>query len=279
MIDPLVDGLKALFADVLKASLKAVDDATTVHEMEQKLEALFAEDQQVTKARKLAGTGYAKRMQSILRENRQNVSETVLEADRKRLVKKVKGGEKIMPEVKHMLGRSKVFLKAADSGKEMSRTQREALRRIVKRVLLEEPYQTRAGNVKKHVAVKVKAALKEHYEGYTKQVPPFGIPENLKAIAVTETRSLLSNLRQEYMTTTQETLEATHTVEKEWEHNSSLSHVSRKSHRAMDGTRVPVKAKFVLAGKYNIDGPHDYSLPASEVVSCNCGMKYYVMAK
>ena len=52
---------------------------------------------------------------------------------------------------------------------------------------------------------------------------------------------------------------------------------SRPEHAAMNGTTVPADQKFILrvlrgrdAGTYEVDGPHDPILPASQIVGCRC---------
>lgn len=53
-----------------------------------------------------------------------------------------------------------------------------------------------------------------------------------------------------------------------------VGYMPRLHHKAMHGVTVRAGALFVLtapSGVYTVDGPHDESLPASEVVNCHCG--------
>lgn len=64
------------------------------------------------------------------------------------------------------------------------------------------------------------------------------------------------------------------TLEKEWLHGHRG--IPRAYHLLMHGTRIPVDKKFSLQGEngtvYEIAGPYDPGLPASEVVNCSCGV-------
>lgn len=64
---------------------------------------------------------------------------------------------------------------------------------------------------------------------------------------------------------------------KEWKH-SGLG-IPRLGHLALDGVRVRVGEPFILEGAdgvtYEVDGPLDPQLPASEVVSCRCRVLIY----
>lgn len=55
----------------------------------------------------------------------------------------------------------------------------------------------------------------------------------------------------------------------------------RANHVAMDRKGVPIDMKFILEGRkagitYEIDGPHDITLPAEELINCHCATETIV---
>lgn len=60
-------------------------------------------------------------------------------------------------------------------------------------------------------------------------------------------------------------------AEKGW--IATLDGRERDSHRALNGTWIPMAAKFTVGG-YEADGPLDPALPAAEAVNCRCALGY-----
>lgn len=287
-MDDLVADLKSLFRTIGEQAQIIADESTTIEELTFNLEGLFEPHptdraQKAYKPRSVSPKQYAQMIGEILVQNGERVGASVLEADRKRFVVgmeqlKIRGPREIAPDIQYALKRSSSIIKAADRGKEISQTRREEMRKVIKNVLATEPVQTRTGAVRKDIQRKVKKALREYFAGYTKDSPPYGVPKNLETIAVTETKSLLNNVRREYMQMAEGNLPEGTVMMKRWRHNASLAKEPRPSHRAMDGKAIPMSGKFRVDGHW-CTGPHDYSLPPDQSIGCHCDLVYTVEKK
>ncbi|TGK36229.1 hypothetical protein [Leptospira andrefontaineae] len=237
------------------------------------------------------GKNYSDLIKRIVVENQEKISSSILQADKDRLHKNLKSilpkGDKEKdfgpPEISYALKRSSSLIKGADKAKLLSQTRRDEIRKVIKRVLDAEPTQTKTGAIRKDISKKVETALKGYFEGYTKNSPPYGIPSNLHTIAVTETRTLLNGVRREYLKMTQKEL-PDFSIMKSWVHNGSLSKNARDNHQSMTTkSEIPMDKKFKLKGAdgktYMVEGPHDPSLPAGEIIGCNCEERYRIVKK
>lgn len=63
-------------------------------------------------------------------------------------------------------------------------------------------------------------------------------------------------------------------VVKTW--GRSISREKRVDHLAMVGVSMPFNEKFTLPSGVQCDGPHDPSLPASELIGCKCIVEYRI---
>jgi len=283
--------LRAVFKDAEKEAIRIVGASKSIEQMTRDLTALFGDGDfdhlKKAKAKEVSSKRYGSIIKVILKENNRKIASSILEADRDRFlaglskvrIKSPDDHARIVPDVKHALKRSSSIIKAADRGKLISQTRREEIRKVIKGVLSKEPVETRSGEVRLDIQVKVKKALKEYFEGYTKNSPPYGVPRNLEAIATTETKFLINNVRREYMSMAAENLPKGLKMFKEWRQNRSLSRVPRASHSAMHGVRVPLSKNFRLVeGKktFYCSGPHDSALPAESIIDCHCDLIYTV---
>jgi uncharacterized protein with gpF-like domain len=82
-----------------------------------------------------------------------------------------------------------------------------------------------------------------------------------KTIARTETSKAVN------ITTNNTAIEAKMEF-KVWIHTGAGA-TDRPEHLALDGTKIKINEKFNVGG-FDADYPHDPSLPASEVINCNC---------
>ncbi len=239
-----------------------------------------------------SGDNYQELIHKIIVENQKKISQSVLKSDQDRLhnnLNKIlpKGTDTKtlkIPDIDYALKRSSTLIKAADNSKLMSITRREEIRKVIKNVLTENPVQTQAGTIRKDISRKVETGLRDYFDGYTKNSPPYGIPKNLHAIAVTETRSVVNNARREYMQMAKAELEDECTILKSWVHNGTLSKHARSPHVSLAKSRpIELDQKFLVKsaeGKTHFaDGPHDYALPPSEVINCSCEIRYSIKRK
>ena len=144
-------------------------------------------------------------------------------------------------------------------------------------VLVENNIQTKSGTVRKDISKKMESAMTDFYTNYTKKDPKLSVPKNIHAIAVTETYSTLNRTRLEYAREVNRSNDSFQIV-KTWKHNSSMSKIPRQGHRSINGTTIPIDAKFLLIGEnkksYYVDGPYDNSLPPEEVITCSCELVF-----
>lgn len=223
-------------------------------------------------------------MTQIIRENQGRIAHAVTTTDKRRFEKNVKalapksdkGKKIIIPDVSNVIRRSPTIIKAADKGALMAETLRDRLRKDIKQVMLDEGITTTRGTVKRSIARKVEKQIGETFAGYTARNPEFGgVPTNLHAIAVTETRAVINNVRKEYVQAVAK--ESGREVMKTWVHNDSLSKTPRPGHERLHGTTIPMHKRFVLKGAkrtYRVDGPHDERLPADEAIQCACELSF-----
>jgi len=243
-----------------------------------------------------SGQKYRDLMGKVISENYKKISSSVLSADSRRYKKDMTAilgisKEKIIiPDVSNIIRRSPTIRKSADRGKLLEASMREEMRKIVKRGLLASNITTTGGTVRKNVAKNVEKELNIFFKGYTKKDPKFGMPPNVHAIAVTETRSVISQVRKEYtgrVLADNPDIE----IEKTWVHNDSLSEQWRIGHKKIHGQKKKFKEKFIIPvykkvnGKWRFmgralaDHPHDASLSAEEVIQCNCEAVYRIVKK
>lgn len=299
-----------------KITDKALREKWTVYQLEDALSSLYDYDtseviEQVQKKKtypnskimdraklqdkySFSGKKYATLMGKIITENQEKIANAVGHLDKRKIEKALKNAlpvrakEKIikMPLPIDVIRRSNVIRKAADNGQLMSKTRRAEMNDIIKRVLKTKQIETKGGLVSKSIHLEVKKELNKYFANYTKNSPPFGIPKNLHAIAVTETKGAINNMRHEYMKASSDiSKKEGFAIYKKWRHNASLSlskgTQSRPNHIAMARQKaIPMESQFELIlldskVKVSINNPHDSTLPASEVISCNCDVYYF----
>lgn len=311
----MVSELKSIYSQIQSESMtllnRAVYNSWTANELEFELVKLFSNDSEYDRTEiqkafkrkpsvamdwaslktnyKWTGKRYGSLIKKILVENQKQMSEAILVTDKKRLERNIKSilpktarfKTIEFPDIGNVIKKSSSIIKAADRGDLMNHDRREDMRKIIQKILTSEKIDSR-GKVKKSLAQKVEKELKEYFQTYTKNSPPYGVPKNLHSIAVTETRSLVNNVRKTYMKeVNKRTKKLGYEMIKIWRHNSSLSKTPRESHRKLDNKKLLMNEKFRLESNgnvYMIDAPHDYTLPPEEVITCNCDL-YYKMRK
>ena len=129
--------------------------------------------------------------------------------------------------------------------------------------------------------------IRETFAGYTKVDQDIGVPSNVRAIAITETRGTINEVKHDYFQRLEEKNRGLQ-IRKRWKHNPSLSMVEpRPGHAAMDGKEVRVDEMFEVPGFEKVDGrweptggitlmlhPHDPKAGPEEVISCHCDADY-----
>lgn len=115
------------------------------------------------------------------------------------------------------------------------------------------------------------------FEGYTGRNPA-----NIRAIAITETRSAVNEIKMDYMRKLVRHSMGKLNVVKVWIHNPRLSKQPRKNHAAVNRVERPLEHPFKVPDGYGgftaMDRPHDPKAPAGQVINCNCDVVFRASA-
>lgn len=176
--------------------------------------------------------------------------------------------------------------KGADRGKLMTDTIKDRLSKDIKSIMAKPEYQrTRGkltGTMKDQAIRDMGDRVRQTFESYTKTDPSLGVPKNIKAIASTEIRSVVSQTKQEFM---QKLLKENPDIVmiKRWIHNGNVwgsrDYTPRRSHAKLHGTDKPFDENFSVRDDstgeiYKVPCPHHETLPAGSVINCNCELQY-----
>lgn len=247
------------------------------------------------------GANYQTLMNDILARNTKNIAETTAKLSDEHWTKslgKVSTKEKrfILPDISEVLPENQIFIKkTAESGQLITNTLRDRLSKDLNDALNEFKTKqtdeqafvrrrgTKAGTINPKVIDLFQEKIIETFENYTKKDPRFGIPSNIKTIAVTEARSAINDIKESY---TNDLVEKNPDIRmrKKWIQNRSLSKVPRQGHGVVNGTSVDKNEKF-LVPLFNKDGqliettpmerPHDPNARLEQVIGCNCDVEYF----
>jgi len=231
------------------------------------------------------GRSYADLMSKIVIDNRTKTAEAVLNSDNRRFksnLKKIepKYQEKkiVIPDVGPILKNSPTIIKGVEQGKLINDTLRDKLRKDVLNSMLDNGVTNKNGTVNKNVTRSLRARLNKTFTDYTKKDPTFKKPSNIEAIAVTESKTVINNVRNEYARKVSEsTYKDGFVMVKQWVHNRAPGGMPRSSHVALDGVTVGIDDVFKIEdekGTYYTDHPHSPALPADQVITCRCEVAY-----
>ncbi len=256
----------------------------------------------------VTGINYQRLMGSVLANRTENIaratgriSQENYDKQLKRIKKKGVGKEKIvvLPDVTEALPKRSVFLnKAAQDGVPITDTLRDRLTGDLRRSLQEfrtsvtdEPSFIRrrgakAGTINPKLIDKFQSSIIQTYSTYTRRDPAFGVPTNVRAIAVTEIRSTVDAMKASYNDKFAEENRDSIVMTKTWIQNKSLSKIFRRGHSEVHGTKIPFDHFFLvplyeekkgverLMSTTPMKHPHDPTAPLSQVISCNCEAVY-----
>lgn len=232
------------------------------------------------------GEKYADLISKIVKENKTAIGERVANSGKRRFETSLKdilpkGREKIvrLPDVSNIVRRSPTIIKAATQGELIMKTVRERMRKDVSQAMIETGINTKHGTINKNMRKALKRNLNDTFDGYTKRDPKFNRPNNIEAIVVTETQSVANQVRKDYAKAVSDTVQDSgFKMTKTWIHNRPRKSTPRQNHAFMHGTEIDLDDFFELLGAdgvlYNVDGPYDSKLPASEVITCRCELRY-----
>lgn len=188
----------------------------------------------------------------------------------------------IIPNPGDILPQKRAFIiKAAEQGQLISDTLRRAISKDLRDTLLENKSVSRYGKLNDFAEGLFERKIKKTFTNYTVKNSKFGVPTNVHTIAVTEIRSVVNNIRDEFANNFQSRNPHTFVLKK-WIHNPHLSKEPRDTH-AMVATFKPIKyyEKFpvpnIKGGIDHMSYPHDPAAPINQVIGCHCECEYIVV--
>lgn len=249
----------------------------------------------------VSGENYQILMNQILARNTKNITEATAKLTDEHWTKslsRVSTKEKrfILPDVSEVLPAKAVYIKkTADQGQLITNSLRTKLSKDLQESLLEfrtaktdEPAFIRrrgakAGTINPELINIFQAKIKDTFAAYTKIDPTFGVPPNIKTIAVTEARSAINDIKDAY---TKDMLKKNPDMKmkKKWIQNKSLAKKPRKGHNEVDGQIIDFNEKFIvslynhkgqLVKVFPMDRPHDPLAPKEMTIGCNCDIEHF----
>lgn len=245
----------------------------------------------------LTGKKYQELITEILAENNQKVSNAVGRLSKDNYEKQLKRIPKNkavtvkLPDLTKVLPKRSVFLiKAAEKGKAISDDLRASLERDLRKTLkkftgtgknrMEIQRGRTTGKINPALIAEFQKSITKTYKSRTKKDKRLGLPGNIKQIATTEVRSVVTAIKREYnqnLVDNNPGLEMTKT----WLQNKKLAMVPRETHSEKNGETIPMNKLFKVrreqSGGYDMmSGPYDPTASAENVIGCNCDLVYKV---
>lgn len=194
-----------------------------------------------------------------------------------------------MPSIESVLPKRSVFLKkSAEKGQFITDTLKDKLTSDLRQSLAEwvkkprtRKFFSRKDKLDAGIINDFQNRIMDTFTSYTKRDKKYGVPSNIRNIAVTEIRSNINEIKYAY---TDRLLKNNVNLEakKRWRHNKRLSKKYRFGHFQANGQTVNMNEDFVIntykeikgqlhfAGVVRCSHPHDSRLPLSEIISCSC---------
>ena len=198
------------------------------------------------------------------------------------------------PEYKKIIPNKRVFsIKGAESGRMITQTLRNDLNFALRDAISDfEKEGTRyRGRLRPEIIKKMKSKVKDVFVNYQKKDPRYGVPSNIRNIAVTEVRSSVNMIREKYVEKYLVENKDKIIMKKQWIQNKSMAKEPRRSHNYINKKIIDfydffefpeykkVKGRWVKTGKIIImSRPHDPAGGASENIGCNCEVRYIAKA-
>lgn len=244
----------------------------------------------------IKGAKYSDLLKQILDNNISNIQRGIYGDNKKKWesfgkkFRKDKDIRLVLPSEEEVIPkRALQVIKVAESGKLVSDKLRDQVTKNLRDALFnfdEESYITRrgakAGRINPRLIDVFEKDLTNTFESYTKKDKKFGMPKNVHTIAVTEVRSAINNVKNEFVQKVMAN-NPNVVVKKKWIHNRRLSKVPRRGHiqvskrRAIDYNDffdvphyVEKGGRFIKVGSNKMRFPHDPAAPVEQKASCNC---------
>jgi hypothetical protein len=240
------------------------------------------------------GGKYRSLMDMIIAENHVSIARAVARVKVRNMkeygakLKRQKNKQMLTPELDDVLPKRSVFFrKGAEQGKLLTDSLRSRLAADLRTSVQEYLKQGKGtmqyqiggqkGRMKPKLIDALQKRISESFAGYTKVDPEIGVPPNVRAIAVTEMRSVVDDIKWEFAKRMVEKNPGMQ-AQKRWKHNTHLVKTPRPGHLALDGVTIPIHEKFSVeqenGGVVLMDHPHAPGAPPEEVISCQCEVDY-----
>lgn len=185
-----------------------------------------------------------------------------------------------LPDLSEVLPKRSVFMrKAAIRGRLITDNLRDELTRDLRKTLAETPWTSRGAMIDTF-----RKRITETFTGYTKRDPRYGMPSNIRNIAVTEIGATINDVKKTYH---DRLMQANPDMQafKTWAHSGDRKRIKqpRRGHLRMNGVRVDASESFqvpyydskghVIRTDY-MDRPHDERAPLDQVIGCMCSVNY-----
>lgn len=195
-----------------------------------------------------------------------------------------------LPDLSEVLPKQSVFArKAAIRGRLITDNLRDSLTRDLRATLAESKWTGAKGKMNPKLIDAFRERITQSFEGYTKRDPRYGMPSNIRNIAVTEIGATINDVKKTYH---DRLMQANPDMKafKTWNHSSDRKRIKvpRRGHMRMNGVRVEASESFQVPlydakGRYvrtdSMDRPHDERAPLDQVIGCMCSINYsYIKA-
>lgn len=256
----------------------------------------------------VTGKKYGQLIGMIIAHNTEQVSKKIASIQRSKISKAVskitpKTKRFIIPDISEVLpGRNVYIRKGAEKGVVLADRLRDNLTKDLRDTMNQFTLKTgearfirrrgkKAGTINPELIKDLEQRIQLTFENYTKKNPKFGVPSNIHQIAVTEMRSTINPIKQQFV---EKTLEENPELEirKSWIHNPSLSIEPRKGHGMMarlkpkrleETYNVPIykkiKGRLIRMGFEEMRYPHDPNGSAENVIGCNCDLEHIIIRR
>lgn len=239
----------------------------------------------------VTGKKYQELIQEILQENSEKLNNRLYKLtddhytkQNKKITKKEK--RFALPDLEEVIPRKTISVrKSAEKGSLITDDLRDKLSQRLKETLkqkgLERQRGELTGTLKKEVLAEFENNIKKTFVNYTKKDPKFKVPGNVRNIATTELRSAIAEVKSEY---NQKILEKNPDAQmtKTWIHNMGLlkdPDNARDGHVDLNGVTLLYNEMFKIKDEgrvWETPHPHHKSLPAGQVIGCQCELQYRV---
>ena len=253
----------------------------------------------------LIGKDYKELMQKIITQNSENISNRIAKLNKDHWDKanrKIKTVEKrfVVPDVSSVLPSDAIHIrKGAERGQLLSDELRGMLTQNLKDTLSQFTPKTNeatyirrrgveAGTINPKLIKQFEGKIKETFTNYTKKDPKYGVPGNIREIAVTEVNSTVNTIKNNYMAQLIEN-NPNVVVLKNWLHYPGRSEEPRIGHEIVakqkprkfnEPFNVPLYRKkgkrWIRVGIDRMMHPHDPYADPEQVISCHCDVEYTV---